>query len=614
MLNCILGYKIQFFTKPILTDKPTAPILNKDYNMHDVDVAIQKLLNCKAIVKCASVKDEFISSYFLVKKSDGSFRFVLNLKKLNQFIHTEHFKIEDGRTVVNLLSRGDFLATIDLESAYFLVPIHEESRKYLRFIFKEQMFEFVCLPFGLNVAPYVFTKILKPVMSFLRVQGFRSVIYLDDILCLGDSKVNCSENINATVKLLVSLGFLLQKRKCDLVSSQTKEFLGLIYDSNKMIVTLPENKKEKVLKMISIFQKLKRCKIRSFASFVGLIESCCRAAQYGRLYTKNFERAKYLALKTSNNNYESEMTLSADLQTDFVWWANNIPNIFKPIELDSFDHVLFTDACLSGWGAFCEGERANGFWAKTESILHINYLELKAVLLALKWYAKDWRNCKVLLRIDNTTAMAYVNKMGGVQYPELNKLAREIWQFCESKHIWLFASYIKSEENVEADRESRIKNIDTEWELADYAFRNVTKSLGTPVIDLFASRINKKCERYFAWKNDPEAVAIDAFTYSWRNLGLFWAFPPFALIAKLLRKVIADEATGIIIAPNWPNQPWFPMLNSLLISEKIILKPSPNLLLSPCRSIRHHLAGSLSLIAGVISGARSKSEVYQRNP
>lgn len=61
---------------------------------------------------------------------------------------------------------------------------------------------------------------------------------------------------------------------------------------------------------------------------------------------------------------------------------------------------------------------------------------------------------------------------------------------------------------MEADQESRIRNIDTEWELTDYAFRKAVEAFGYPGIDLFATRCNTKCEKYFSWENDPEALAV----------------------------------------------------------------------------------------------------------
>ena len=60
------------------------------------------------------------------------------------------------------------MASIDMEDAYFLIAVADSDKKYLRFYFNKQLYEFNCLPFGLSVAPYTFTKLLKPVVKKLR--------------------------------------------------------------------------------------------------------------------------------------------------------------------------------------------------------------------------------------------------------------------------------------------------------------------------------------------------------------------------------------------------------------------------------------------------------------
>ncbi|KAI8428911.1 hypothetical protein MSG28_007543, partial [Choristoneura fumiferana] len=188
---------------------------------------------------------------------------------------------------------------------------------------------------------------------------------------------------------------------------------------------------------------------------------------------------------------------------------------------------IYTDASSSGWGAVCGEDKVNGTWKSSERESHINYLELLAVHLGLKSFARDMTNCAILLRVDNTTAISYVNRMGGVQFPHLNELSRSIWQWCEKRHIWIYASYINTKENI-ADAESRkAVNPDTEWELSDNAFKTIVQRFGKPEIDLFASRSNAKCSNFISWKPDPDALAVDAFTTSWRSK-FFYAFPPFA--------------------------------------------------------------------------------------
>ena len=250
-------------------------------------------------------------------------------------------------------------------------------------------------------------------------------------------------------------------------------------------------------------------------------------------------------------------------------------------------------------------------WNQEEKQEHINFLELTAVFLGLKIFAKDCKGSQILLRIDNTTAISYINKMGSVQFPKLSTLSKKIWQWCESRKIWLFASYIKSSENIEADSESRIKSEETEWELSKHAFQYINKVFGPFDIDLFASRLNAKCKNFVSWFPDPEAIACDAFTISWKSK--FYAFPPFSLILKVLQKIREDKVTGVLVVPWWPTQPWFPIFMELKISEIIYFKPKSNLLKSPFRD-QHPLWKSLTLAAAILSGAPSNAEEILKIP
>jgi len=212
-------------------------------------------------------------------------------------------------------------------------------------------------------------------------------------------------------------------------------------------------------------------------------------------------------------------------------------------------------------------------------------LELLAAFFALKCFASEVSN-REILRLDNTTTICYINRAGGIQFPHLSKLARKIWQWYENKKLWVKASYITSKENVEADAASRVTNLDTEWELSDRYFNKIVKNFGRPSVDLFASRVNKKCKNFYARFSDPDASAIDLFTVCWKKIN-FYAFPPFALILRTLRKIILDQAEGVVVVPLWSTQPWYPLYKSFLISELLVFKPNKHLLISPYRDKTH---------------------------
>lgn len=567
------------------------------------------LSNIGAIRKCEHTAGQFISDIFLIPKSDGSNRFILNLKKLNKYIRTEHFKMEDVRTATKLLTRGCHMINIDIKEAYFLIPIHESHAKYLRFYFNGELWEFVALPFGLCSAPYVFTKLLQPVMSHLRSRGFLSVRYLDDILCIGQTASDCLHNANETIKCLTRLGFVINDKKSILIPNKSCKFLGFILDSETMTLQLPDTKRQKIFKETNNILSLRQMRIRDFARYLGSLTAACPAIPYGWLYTKSLEREKYLALLKHSDNYDAVMKVPDKLHDDLHWWNKNILRAINPIRQHKYDLEIFTDASTTGWGVACGSDKSGGHWTTTERANHINYLELLAIYFGLKSIANEKRHCDILLRVDNTTAISYVNRMGGVQYPHLNKISSKIWKWCEEKRIFIFASYIPSSQNIIADAESRKLNIDTEWELGSKEFTKIVCSFNVPDIDLFATRVNAKCPVYISWKKDPFAHNIDAFTIDWSRF-YFYAFPPFALILKTLNKIISDEATGIVVVPLWTSQPWYPLFMSLCIREIIIFPPSMHLLLSPFRSI-HPLHRHLSLAACVLSGKASEGKRYR---
>lgn len=118
-------------------------------------------------------------------------------------------------------------------------------------------------------------------------------------------------------------------------------------------------------------------------------------------------------------------------------------------------------------------------------------------------------------------------------------------------------------------------------------------------MDLFADRLNKKCAKYVAWQRDPDVFQINAFTMNWSKF-YFYAFPPFTIILKVLRKIILNEARGLMIVPVWPNQPWFPIFKGLLQSDTITLLPNKDFIISDFSNRQIH--STLTLVAGVLSG------------
>ncbi len=205
------------------------------------------------------------------------------------------------------------------------------------------------------------------------------------------------------------------------------------------------------------------------------------------------------------------MNVTNLMQDDLQWWIENLPKQHRNISHGTPDKVITSDASEVGWGAVCGTTKIGGRWSSDEINHHINYLELLAIFYALKSFCIGVKQkTHVQLMTDNTCAMTYVNKMGGIRSPLLDGLARKIWLWAINKDIWISAAHIPGIQNC-ADYDSRNFNDNVEWMLNVNVVKHIFEIWDSPVIDMFASRLNKQLDTFVSWKPDPEALFVDAF-------------------------------------------------------------------------------------------------------
>lgn len=245
--------------------------------------------------------------------------------------------------------RDCYMVTVDLKDACYLVSVAGSARRYLRFKFEGALDEFTCLPFGLSTAPYVFTKILKPVASRLREMGLVVVIYLDDILLIADSQQGCTKQLARLINLLEGLGFLVNYEKSALIPAKRQRFLGYILDSGKMTIELPKDKRDNALALINRMSRKETCRINEWESFVGTLGSCCPAIKYVWAYTKVFEEEKTRALLDNPGNCKARLSLTREIKEDLAWWKTSIVTSVNPIDKSNYVMEIFSDASLPGW-------------------------------------------------------------------------------------------------------------------------------------------------------------------------------------------------------------------------------------------------------------------------
>ena len=149
-------------------------------------------MKLKGVIKESQHEEgEFISPIFLVPKSEDFFRMILNLKRLNENMPYIHFKMETIKPILTLVTPNYYMAKVDIKDTYYSVPILPEHQKYLKFYFREKLCQSACLTNDFYSGPRKFTKLLKPRLSYLRLQQVIVAGFNDDLITLGRSFVKC---------------------------------------------------------------------------------------------------------------------------------------------------------------------------------------------------------------------------------------------------------------------------------------------------------------------------------------------------------------------------------------------------------------------------------------
>ena len=500
----------------------------------------------------------FFNRLFLVPKPNNRWRPILDLSNLNFFLKSEKFKMETPETIRTSLQQGEWITSIDFKDAYFHIPIQEQSRKYLRFHVQGQTYQFKALPFGLSTAPLEFTVVVKEVKLMAIHKGIRIHQYLDDWLVRAGSYQVCLRHTQELVQLCRRLGWIVNLEKSELEPKQVFNFVGYQFDLKAGRVRPTPDRWQILQEKISEILSLPTCPVRQFMSLIGLLTATEKQVFLGRLHMRPIQ----WHLK---NNWrvpealEKVIPVPRSLHPHLEWWLDE-SNVLQGQPLHPLKHALqiFTDASKEGWGAHLGEHTARGSWSVPESKLHINFLELKAVFLALKGFQHLCTARIVLVAMDNTTVVAYMNKEGGMRSGPLCALLWRLLTWCTNHQITLKARHIPGHLNVIADKLSRLgQTIQTEWSLLPEVFQQICNQWHRPQIDLFATRFNHKLPQFVSPVPDSLAVAVDALTLPWQDLDAY-AFPPTAILGKVVEKLLDSPCKRIImIAPGWPNMPWF---------------------------------------------------------
>ena len=603
------GYKIQFVEPPPLVIAP------KPFSLHlppDQQKILDQELNeflINNVIRPADINTPgYYSPVFLREKprhnlSDPvKYRVIIDLSSLNHYVVKKHFKMESTNSIRNILNVGDHFFTLDLTMAYNTIPMHQSSTKYLRFWWNNTAYEFTALCFGLTSAPWLFSLVMAEMSKYLHKHGISCIFYLDDLLFKDLDYHVLQINHPHIILFIQSLGWLINMEKSQLDIVQRGVYVGTDYDLVAGMVFPPQDRWVKLQLKLQPFFSIHTATAHQWSSLLGTITSCQELAPLGRLMARDLQ-IHVNSHWTDRTNLRTQIPVTQEIQSRLLWWTK-VDNVMCGHQLRPPPHAveIWSDASHIGWGAHILEKHSNltdevsGSWTSVETLNHINYLELRAVFLALQHWIHLVTNQSVLVHTDNTSALSYINRQSGSRSPTLHQLCQKLLVWCHQRNIVLRAAHIKGSLNTHSDYLSRKGSIiTTEWSIHPSILHRINLTWpDKPQIDLFATKLNNKLPLYVSPMPDPCALGTDALTMNWDGF-LAYAYPPQSVIPQVLNKIQQHQCIVYLIAPNWPRLAWFPLMLTLLVDYPREIPVFPKLLRQPGTSIFHPNPNNLKL-------------------
>ena len=341
-----------------------------------------------------------------------------------------------------------------------------------------------------------------------QARGIRIQQYLDDWLLRAPSPEICLQHTQTLLALCQQLGWVVNMTKSELVPKQVFNFVGYRFDLVTGRVLPTQDWWEALREKLRFIKNLHSYTVRQFMSLIGLLTATEKQVCSGHLHMRpiQWHLKKHWHVPEV---LKKVIPIPQSFHPHLDWWLDEA-NVLKGQLLHPLQHAvqLFTDASNEGWGAHLGDSTARGVWSSMESLLQINYLELKAVLLALKAFEHLCRDQIVLVATDNTTVVSYINKQGGMKSGSLCALLWRLLSWCHPRGIVLRARHIPGRLNVIADK----------LFLSQQVFICLCSRWAQPQMDLFATRFNHKLPRFVSPVPDPTAWAVDALSLPWDDL------------------------------------------------------------------------------------------------
>ncbi len=533
-----------------------------------------------------------INPLHVVPKAGGDIRPITDPTRsgVNECMRQLPCPLPDLHDLLQHLPVNGYLGKRDLASGFHHVKLCPSARRFMAFRHPttQAVQRWVALPFGASQSPGIFIELTSAATEIFQAEcdrlGLRVKLftYVDDFMILGATHADVVGAFGVLDRLGAELG-LEWKRSKDRGGPgdprQQLEFLGMEFDTVALQMRITDEKRQRysaaVQELLAAAAaaggQVGRADLEAVAGKLTFIARGCR-------WGYSFLQGIYDQLPVGPRP-PSVVRLSTAAVEDLEFWlrvlsaGGSVWDGVKRCARADLDVVrgefsgedgaiIFTDASNSGFGAAWGAAEVQGEWPGADQRLHIAWRELKAVLHALQSWAPRLAGRRVLVRCDNTQAVAAINH-GSTRIPDGRSISRQIAELAVRQGFEIRAEHIPGVDNSRADRLSR--------DLAAAQGQNLCikpevfrRLVGTgcykPTIDcccdVLGLNAQPGCTEYFSAQR---SVLGQQGALAGKAL---WAFPPKSLVAEVLTVIAAaaamdPETRATVVVPNWPERSWY---------------------------------------------------------
>jgi hypothetical protein len=513
----------------------------------------------------------------LEKSTPGKYRLIVDLRFLNGFVTKTVFKYETYATFRDVIEKDDYMFSLDLEQAYYHVDVLERHRKFLGFRLFGEYYEFCVLPFGLSDACRIFTELCKVPVRALRSQGLRVLPYLDDFLVMLSRYA--PEVVKSVVKLLQSLGFVINFVKSKLDPTRQLDHLGFSIDTSAMTFALTVKRTAKFLAAaedaLADAESRRGVPARSVARVAGHASSASLVfGRYACLFTRYLHDA--VRDKAAARSWSARVALGDPALAELRRWrrlllGSSVAPIRRP-QREAASVRLVVDASDFAFGggvvSIDGAERddfpvSRGVFEEDECLRSSTWRELRGASFVLESVKSLCQGRVVDLFTDSLSA-SFIHANGGSQnrgpsgeldlHAQILAIERTTSEVsCDLRVVW-----IPREINEWADGESKREDSGN-YSVSGVVFAAIVRRFGRLDVDRFADERNHMLPLFNSRWWCPGSAGVDAFAVSWAGVRN-WLHPHPSIIGRAIAKLRDDRARGVLLVPRWTSAQWWPVL------------------------------------------------------